>query len=270
MIMESKTPTKESMLGYEPESQSRKPNVSGKKKEAEQNEDNDNDNDQTRDAAASATFDSSELRVSDNTSVGPHDVLLGRGGATNSHTGNRSFRKVVALHQQEYLKAKKREKVVIAQRIVAIVKGNGGRFLKRTDNALNWIEVTDKRAQEKTSQALREGLDVRNKTVRPSKMIKEVRPTPPHDASPTQPREPVTVRGGQVVQINVPKFSPTSAVSHLIPNVVVPSGGAGSAMYLPQLSYYASKSPPQLMNPVPLHYNLPVFTQKDIQHLHEV
>ena len=259
MIMESQTPTKESMLGYEPES--RKPSASATKEEAEQEhsgDDDNNDHDQTRDATASSpTFDSSELRVSDSSSVGPHDVLLGRGGATNSHTGNRNFRKIVAQHQQEYLKAKKREKVVIAQRIVAIVKGNGGRFLKRTDNALNWIEVTDKRAQEKTSQALREGLDVRNKTVRPSKMIKEVRPTPPHGASSTQ--RPVTVRGGQVVQINVPKFSPASAVSHLIPNVV------GS-----QMSDDKSKSPPQLMNPVLLHYNLPVFTQKDIEHLHEV
>ena len=49
---------------------------------------------------------------------------------------------------------------------------NGGRFLKRSNNSDVWVEVTDKKATEKTSQALREGLDVRHKTIRPEKMTK--------------------------------------------------------------------------------------------------
>lgn len=94
-----------------------------------------------------------------------HDVLLGRGGATNNHKGNQHFRTIVAEHQREYLKSRKKEKIGIARRVVAIIQSNGGRFLKRTP-ADEWVEVDDKRAQEKTSQALREGLDVRNKVVR--------------------------------------------------------------------------------------------------------
>jgi hypothetical protein len=52
-----------------------------------------------------------------------------------------------------------------------MIQSKGGRFLKR-DAANTWVEVPDKRAQEKTSQALREGLDVRNNKIRPSKMTK--------------------------------------------------------------------------------------------------
>ena len=263
MIMDCNTFTKDSMLGYKPEST--------KAKSTPMKTEQIKDNDQTRDAVASMTSDSGEARVTDNSSVGPHDILLGRGGATNSHTGNRYFRTLVAQHQQEYLKARKREKVGISRRIVAIVKGNGGRFLKRTDNAQNWIEVADKRAQEKTSQALREGLDVRNNTTRPNKMIKEIRPPPSSSSStsPSQRQEEVAVPGGQIVQIKIPQFSPNSTVSHLLQNAVVPSGGVGSALFLPQLTHFGSKTPPQLMNPVLLHYNLPVVTQKDVKH-HEV
>lgn len=104
-----------------------------------------------------------------------HDVLLGRGGATNNHSGNRRFRILVAENQQEYLKARKRDKVVIARRIVSIIQSKGGRFLKRGADDSSWVPVTDKRAQEKTSQALREGLDVRNNTIRPNKIIKAMR-----------------------------------------------------------------------------------------------
>ena len=107
--------------------------------------------------------------------VGPDDVLLGRGGATNNHRGNHNFRLLVAANQQEYLKARKHEKVIIARRIVAEVQSRGGRFLQNGMSKDHWVEVPSKRAQEKTSQALREGLDVRNNKLRPNKLIKAVR-----------------------------------------------------------------------------------------------
>jgi hypothetical protein len=102
--------------------------------------------------------------------IGSNDVLCGRGGATNNHVGNKNFRTIVAEYQKEYLEAKKKEKAVIARRIVARVKEDGGRFLKRDDSTSMWVEVPVKKAVEKTSQALREGLDVRHKTIRPEKM----------------------------------------------------------------------------------------------------
>jgi hypothetical protein len=101
-----------------------------------------------------------------------NDVLLGRGGATNNHVGNKRFRIIVAQHQDEYLKAKKKEKANIAKIIVKQIQANGGRFLRRDDSGMAWVTVPDKRAQEKTSQALREGLDVRHKRFRPERMPK--------------------------------------------------------------------------------------------------
>merc|ERR1712166_728289 len=102
-----------------------------------------------------------------NKEINPNDVLCGRGGLTNSHVGNQSFRCVVAEYQLEYLTARKSEKKGIAQRIVARIKENCGQFLQRSANSDNWSISSDKRAVEKTSQALREGLDVKHKTVRP-------------------------------------------------------------------------------------------------------
>mmetsp|Transcript_29940 Transcript_29940/g.45376 ORF Transcript_29940/g.45376 Transcript_29940/m.45376 type:complete len:179 (-) Transcript_29940:123-659(-) len=96
------------------------------------------------------------------------DVLLGRGGATNNHVGNRNFRNTVADHQQEYLKAKKKEKALISKRIVHTVRHQGGRFLRRNEKSDKWIDVGDKKAIEKTSQALREGLDVRARQIEKS------------------------------------------------------------------------------------------------------
>jgi uncharacterized protein (DUF1330 family) len=104
-------------------------------------------------------------------SIGPHDVLCGRGGATNNHEGNRRFRSIVVEHQTEYLTARKMEKAVIARQIVEAVHNNGGRYLKRSKTADTWVEVPLKQATAKTSQALREGLDVRNKTVRSTKAL---------------------------------------------------------------------------------------------------
>jgi hypothetical protein len=107
------------------------------------------------------------MQQNKNNMIGINDVLLGRGGATTGHEGNKRYRAIVSHHLQEYLAARKREKALIAQKIVAIVKENGGRFLKRDPNNV-WLAVSDQRAREKTSQALREGLDVRNNTVRPN------------------------------------------------------------------------------------------------------
>ena len=88
--------------------------------------------------------------------IGENDVLCGRGGLTNSHIGNKHYRQVVADYQHEYLDAKKANKITIAKQIVSIIKENGGRFLTRSADRKSWVPVSDKKAQEKTSQALRE------------------------------------------------------------------------------------------------------------------
>eukprot|EP00339_Tiarina_fusa_P019178 CAMPEP_0117077542 /NCGR_PEP_ID=MMETSP0472-20121206/54677_1 /TAXON_ID=693140 ORGANISM="Tiarina fusus, Strain LIS" /NCGR_SAMPLE_ID=MMETSP0472 /ASSEMBLY_ACC=CAM_ASM_000603 /LENGTH=202 /DNA_ID=CAMNT_0004803925 /DNA_START=159 /DNA_END=767 /DNA_ORIENTATION=- len=107
-----------------------------------------------------------------NNNISSEDVLCGRGGATNNHVGNKKFRSIVAEYQEVYLQAKKKEKAGIAKQIVERVRQNGGRFLKRDTANNTWVEVAPKKATEKTSQALREGLDVKHKTFRPEKMIR--------------------------------------------------------------------------------------------------
>ena len=90
-----------------------------------------------------------------------HDVLLGRGGRTNTQVGNRLYRELVADFQPTYLMAKRREKPLLARSIVLIIRKRGGRFVKKDDKSGQLFEVGDHKAEAKTSQAIREGLDVR-------------------------------------------------------------------------------------------------------------
>merc|ERR1712087_240809 len=94
--------------------------------------------------------------------VNANDVLCGRGGGTNSQIGNRKFRKLVQQYQPEYLVARRKAKPHISRKIVQIVRKAGGRFLKKEESTGYLYEVGDERAEAKTSQALREGLDVRS------------------------------------------------------------------------------------------------------------
>ncbi|CAJ1940997.1 unnamed protein product [Cylindrotheca closterium] len=96
------------------------------------------------------------------TNIKPDDVLSGRGGATNSHSGNRVFRALVKRYQSKYLQAKKRDKPGVASTIVEAIRRKGGRFLRRQGSRFDpgvvaWVDIGDVRAREKTCQALREG-----------------------------------------------------------------------------------------------------------------
>lgn len=93
--------------------------------------------------------------------VNIHDVLCGRGGGTNTQIGNRRFRSLVQEFQPTYLLCRRKEKPLIARTIVLIVRNRGGRFLKKHEDEGTFYEVGDEKAEAKTSQALREGLDVR-------------------------------------------------------------------------------------------------------------
>lgn len=93
--------------------------------------------------------------------VNAHDVLCGRGGGTNTQIGNRRFRALVQEFQPIYLLCRRKEKPLIARTIVLIIRNRGGRFLKKDELSGMLFEVGDEKAEAKTSQALREGLDVR-------------------------------------------------------------------------------------------------------------
>ena len=85
------------------------------------------------------------------TDIQPEDVLSGRGGATNSHSGNKAFRKLVKSYQAEYLQAKKRDKPSVASKVVDLIRRKGGRFLKKQgtdyDGRVLWVEIGDTSAR---------------------------------------------------------------------------------------------------------------------------
>eukprot|EP01083_Nonionella_stella_P270114 914375_1 len=100
--------------------------------------------------------------------ISQRDVLFGRGGGTTNHAGNIYFRTLVSQHQPVYVKARRFDKAVIAKSIVAEIRSQNGRFLRKEENISGerrWVDVGDKKACAKTGQALREGLGGKMKDI---------------------------------------------------------------------------------------------------------
>lgn len=150
--------------------------------------------------------------------VNSYDVLCGRGGGTNSQIGNRRFRQLVQDFQPIYLMAKRKEKPMLARTIVLIIRKRGGRFLKKNEETGELFEVGDVKAEAKTSQALREGLDVRATKSASSTSAKKDKKSP--TGSPKSSKDSETSRrpesppplprlqGEEVVIGQVPPHSP--------------------------------------------------------------
>mmetsp|Transcript_33991 Transcript_33991/g.62519 ORF Transcript_33991/g.62519 Transcript_33991/m.62519 type:complete len:366 (-) Transcript_33991:271-1368(-) len=88
------------------------------------------------------------------------DVLLGRGVATNRHPGNRHYRSIISQHADVYLTSTKKQKMSISRSIVNKIHTElnpPGKFLEKKAETGLWHEVANKRALEKTAQALRDG-----------------------------------------------------------------------------------------------------------------
>lgn len=105
-------------------------------------------------------FQTTEGAQTESFLISQNDVLCGRGGLTNHHPGNVVFRRLVRLKQESYLRASKRQKAGVAKEIVEIIRNltPSGRFLKKDPHTPGvWMEIGDRKAREKTSQALREG-----------------------------------------------------------------------------------------------------------------
>merc|ERR1719469_128376 len=107
------------------------------------------------------TLPSTKPVISQSSEINSNDVLCGRGGGTYTQIGNRRFRSLVQEFQPIYLLCRRKEKPLIARTIVLIIRHRSGRFLKKDEGSGMLFEVGDEKAEAKTSQALREGLDVR-------------------------------------------------------------------------------------------------------------
>lgn len=104
-----------------------------------------------------------------------HDVLYGRGGGTNHHIGNKRYRKMVEDKKVDYVNSKRLDKPLVALNIIRQWRDQDppGRFLKLDEKTGLWHDVGDKKAREKTSQALREKAPELRKQQEVDKLRKE-------------------------------------------------------------------------------------------------
>lgn len=88
-----------------------------------------------------------------------HDVLSGRGNFVNYHAGNEYFRGLVRKHKIAYIACPKPQKGKFSRIIVDEIRMREppGRFLKQDLETKLWYDIGDKKALDKTRQALREG-----------------------------------------------------------------------------------------------------------------
>ncbi|CAB9511530.1 Transcriptional regulator [Seminavis robusta] len=92
---------------------------------------------------------------------GKHDVMLGRGGESNYHAGNLTFRSFIQEHKIRYQKARKQEKPIIALEVVLAWRelSPPGRFLARVDPSRAdslWEDVGDEQACKRAGRTLGE------------------------------------------------------------------------------------------------------------------
>jgi hypothetical protein len=88
---------------------------------------------------------------------GRFDILRGRGGFTNHHSGNIKFRSEARALRADYRNANttRQQKYAYSCELVNRVKAYGGKFLQKGRDDL-WYEMDDKAARKKASQVLRE------------------------------------------------------------------------------------------------------------------
>jgi hypothetical protein len=105
-------------------------------------------------------FDESPVEIE----VDDRDVLMGRGGITNSHPGNKIYRTHVTMRKEQYSAAPKLKKAFVAKLVTDEIYHSGGRFLLEKQG--RWVEISPDKAREKTCQALREKPPERRKRVK--------------------------------------------------------------------------------------------------------
>ena len=80
---------------------------------------------------------------------------MGRGGRSNNNPGNKLFHADKARLQETYVGSPKKMKRRIAKQLVDLVHSRNGRFLQWDKRSGKWLEVSEKKAIDKASQALR-------------------------------------------------------------------------------------------------------------------
>lgn len=88
------------------------------------------------------------------------DILMGRGGKSNHHPGNKRYREEILNFKKTYSQlTSKEDKTELSRHVVDFVHKYKGRFLALDKTVNRWYEITDAVARRKVSQALREDVD---------------------------------------------------------------------------------------------------------------
>ena len=96
-------------------------------------------------------------------SVTDRDVLLGRGGGVNNHSGNRVYRRLIDKKRSLYRSLPDRaDKSLLIRSVFQALQNNNVRFLKKKKKSKSthedvWFEISEVDAMGKISQAFREG-----------------------------------------------------------------------------------------------------------------
>jgi hypothetical protein len=100
-----------------------------------------------------------KFKISSISYPSPNDILMGRGGGTNNHTGNLNYRKIIETYKPIYSKSPKSGKLKFSCEVVDLIRNLDppGRFLKKDQETNLYFDIGEKAAREKTSQCLREG-----------------------------------------------------------------------------------------------------------------
>jgi len=93
----------------------------------------------------------------DSAAATTRDVLSGRDQGVQRHGGNLKYRHLVHVNKAFYSQCPCQDKVKISRGIVRAIRELGGRFLELDERTSVYSDIGDKKAIEKTSQALREG-----------------------------------------------------------------------------------------------------------------
>jgi len=147
-----------------------------------------------------------------------HDVLCGRGNNINFHSGNKYFRSLVKSLRLDYVNTAKGDKAYFGKHVVKHIRSLNppGRFLSQDAKTGRFNDIGDKKALDKTRQALREGAPEIEKKIEIGEIVvpayacvqtlitqhaKEVyKETFPDDSAPTQftSNQPTYQSGGQL------------------------------------------------------------------------
>ena len=159
------------------------------------------------------------------TKINNNDIICGRRGVALRHPGNIAYRKIVNMNKELYAICLKNEKLNVSKSVVAAMRDIGGRFLEREDGKTSndldeydedgkpiiWRDIGDKRAIEKTSQALREGQP---------KLLKKLAASASHSTSIRNTVPSYLLQGRQQL---VPMFQHPRALNSLAPTLAAPA-----------------------------------------------